>query len=389
MKTHIGVMFGGRSVEHEISVLSALQAINAIDTDRFSIVAVYLSKDGAWYTGDALLNIDNYKDLTALKKRCQRVIASQDAGRLLLLAAQMPRFSSPVIAHIDVALPITHGTYGEDGCLQGLLELYDIPYIGCDVSASALGMDKIRFKEVGAARQLPMVKYCWFFTPTWYAKAQTVREQIAAQIGYPLIVKPADLGSSIGVSVVNSEDSLDEAMNLAASFTQRIIVETLVANVLEINCSVLGDGEQTLASVCEEPLHNAEFLSYEQKYQSDGAGTKGMESAKRKIPADIDPELTAYIQRLAQQTFNAIGANGVARIDFLINRATGEVFVNEINTIPGSLSFYLWQASGIDFSDLITRLVKLALKRAREKQALLRTNPVNILSLSAKGCAKL
>jgi len=272
--------------------------------------------------------------------------------------------------------------------LQGLFEMYDVPYVGCDVTASALGMDKIRFKEIGKARGLPMVEYIWFFSKAWHTDPTPIREQIRDHIGYPVIVKPANLGSSIGVNVVATEDMLDEAVAMTASFADRVIVEKLVPNVLEINCSVIGDQDETTASVCEEPLHSSEFLSYAEKYQSKAGSTKGMESAKRRIPADIDQELTQAIQKLACETFSAIGANGVARIDFLIDRVSGEVYVNEINTIPGSLSFYLWTPSNLSFDALIDKLVRLALKRSRERSTLLRSNPVNILSISAKSGAK-
>ena len=385
MKIHIGVIFGGRSVEHEISVLSALQVIHAVDLERFEVVPIYISKEGEWYTGDALKSLENYKDIESLKTRSNRVVPTGDAGRLVLVRNPPVRLGKNIIAQVDVAFPVTHGTYGEDGCLQGLLEMWDVPYVGCDVTASALGMDKIRFKEVGKARELPMVEHIWFFSKSWYTDPNPIRQEIRSRIAYPLIVKPANLGSSIGVAVVASEDALDEAIAMTTSFADRVIVEKLVPNVLEINCSVIGDQDEVTSSVCEEPLHSSEFLSYAEKYQSKAGSTKGMESAKRRIPADISDELAQTIQELARQTFLAIGANGVARIDFLINRVSGEIFVNEINTIPGSMSFYLWTPSDLSFDGLINKLVQLALKRSRDRSALLRTNPVNILALSAKG----
>jgi D-alanine-D-alanine ligase len=389
MKTHIGVIFGGRSVEHEISVLSALQVINAINLDRYEVVPIFISKEGDWYTGNDLKVVDNFKDVVALKQRCVRVVPYGEGGRLALLRNPPSRLGKNVIAYVDVALPVTHGTYGEDGCLQGLLEMYDVPYAGCDVTASALGMDKIRFKEIGKARGLPMVDYVWFWSKAWHNDPAPIQQEIREKIGYPAIVKPANLGSSIGVSVVANEDALEEAVAATAGFADRVIVEKLVPNVLEINCSVIGDYEETQASVCEEPLHSSEFLTYAEKYQSKGgSSTKGMESAKRKIPADISEELALAIQELARKTFSAIGANGVARIDFLIDRLAGGLYVNEINTIPGSMSFYLWTPSNIGFDVLVDRLVQLALKRSRERSSLLRTNPVNILALSAKSGSK-
>lgn len=385
MKTHIGVLFGGRSVEHEISVLSALQVMHAMDQEHFEVIPIYISKEGEWYTGEALKTVENYKDIDSLKSRCSRVVPSGDGGRLFLLRNPPVRLGKNIIAQVDVAFPVTHGTYGEDGCLQGLLEMYDVPYVGCDVTASALGMDKIRFKEVGKARELPMVEYVWFYSKSWHTDPDSVRQKIRDYIGYPLIVKPANLGSSIGVAVVATEETLDEAVAMTASFADRVIVEKLVPNVLEINCAVIGDQDETMASVCEEPLHSSEFLSYAEKYQSKAGSTKGMESAKRRIPADISEEWANTIQELARKTFSAIGACGVARVDFLIDRVSGAILVNEINTIPGSMAFYLWTPSNLGFNELIDKLVRLALKRSRERSSLLRTNPVNILALSSKG----
>jgi len=385
MKINIGVIFGGRSVEHEISVISGLQVINAIDLDKYAIAPIYITKEGEWYTGVALKNLENYKDANKLKTLCHRVIPSGDGGRLVLYRNPPTRFAKNTLVYVDVVIPVTHGTYGEDGCLQGLLEMYDVPYVGCDVTASALGMDKIRFKEVGVARNLPMVLNIWFFSKNWLSAPEPIRAQIRNDIGFPLIVKPANLGSSIGVAVVNCEHELDDAIDQSASFADRVIVEKLVPNVLEINCAVIGDQDETMASVCEEPLHSSEFLTYAEKYQSKGSsGSKGMDSAKRRIPADIAPELAEKIQELARQTFTAIGGNGVARIDFLIDRSTGEVFVNEINTIPGSMAFYLWTPTNLQFDELVTRLIKLALKRSRERSGLMRVNPVNILALTSK-----
>ena len=388
MKINIGVIFGGRSVEHEVSVLSALQVIHSIDLESFDVIPIYLSKEGEWFIGDKLKTVENYKDIEALKAHSIKVVPTGDGGRLVLLRNPPARLGKNIVAQVDVAFPVTHGTFGEDGCLQGLLEMYDVPYIGCDVSASALGMDKIRFKEVCKVRELPMVEHIWFFSKSWHIDPNPIRQEIRRRIGYPLIIKPANLGSSIGVAVVTSEDSLDDAIIMTSSFADRVIVETLVPNVLEINCSVIGDKDEVKSSVCEEPLHSSEFLSYAEKYQSNSGNTKGMESAKRRIPAEISVEWAQTIQKLAVNTFLAIGANGVARIDFLVNRITGDIFINEINTIPGSMSFYLWTPSGLSFDELIKKLVVLALKRSRERSTLLRTNSVNILALSSKSGSK-
>lgn len=388
MKTNIGVFLGGRSVEHEISVLSALQAIHGIDRERFDVTPVFISKEGLMYTGEALLETDNYKDIETLKKQCLEVIPSPGQGSLLLRRNPPSRLRENVIARIDVALPVTHGTFGEDGCLQGLLEFFNVPYAGCDVIASAIGMDKIRFKQIIGQQGLPLLPYVWVRSADWFADPGPFLAEVRARIGYPAIVKPANLGSSIGVTVVNDESQLDDALQLAGSFSDRIIVEKLVANLLEINCSVLGDADEARASVCEEPLRSSDFLSFADKYQSKSGGGKGMQAALRRIPADIGEDLARAIRDLALGTFHGIGASGVARVDFLVDRDSGKVYVNEINTIPGSLSFYLWEPEGLDFPRLIARLVELALKRARERAKLVFSNPTNILALTGKGGSK-
>lgn len=388
MNTNIGVFLGGRSVEHEISILSALQAINAVDRKRFDVVPVYISKEGPWYTGPALLDIENYKDLDALKKNSVQVIPVQKDGRLMLQRNPPSRFKDNQIAWIDVALPVTHGTFGEDGCLQGLFELYGLPYVGCDVTASALGMDKVRFKQIAQQHDLPVLDSIHFRCKQWFTDPKPYQDEIMQTIGFPAIVKPVNLGSSIGVNVVNDAAELEEAIQLAGRFCDSIIVEKLVENLMEINCSVLGDADEVMSSVCEEPLRSSDFLSFEDKYQSKSGGSKGMQSSQRRIPADISEDMSKNIQELARETFLAIGAAGVARVDFLIDRKTEQVYVNEINTIPGSLSFYLWESQGIHFSDLLDRLINIALKRSREKSKLIYSHATNILSLSAKSGSK-
>ncbi|TAN52880.1 MAG: D-alanine--D-alanine ligase [Methylococcaceae bacterium] len=384
MKISLGVLFGGRSVEHEISILSALQVINAVDSTFFRVVPVYISKEGHWFSGADLLEIDNYRNLDSVMRHCTRVVPIGHNEQLLLQRYPASPFRRNLIDSIDVAFPVTHGTFGEDGCLQGMLEMYGIPYVGCDVTASALGMDKIRFKEICRQYGLPMVDYLWMSNKAWFSQSDAFKDDVQLRIGFPAIVKPANLGSSIGVTVVQSENDIDDAIDLAASFADRIIVEKLVPNLLEINCAVMGDGDETSASVCEEPLRSADFLSFADKYQSKSSGAKGMQSALRKIPAEIDEDLSRTIQNLARQTFLAVGACGVARIDFLVDRTARQVYVNEINAIPGSMSFYLWQPSGITFAALIKKLVELALKRQREKSRLMRSNPTNILALTSK-----
>ena len=379
-KIRLAVMFGGKSTEHEIAIVSALQAIAAADKEKYDVIPIYISKDGQWYTGDALLDLEEYKKLDNLLAKCQKVILSCNANDYKLRGTTRGGlFSKPLEIPIDVVLPVMHGAHGEDGCLQGLLELADLPYAGPGVLGAACGMDKIAMKALLKAEELPLLPYLSFTARQWQEYQEGIVAKIEENLGYPVIVKPADLGSSIGISRADNKETLIDALELAATFSRRFLVEHCVANLREINCSVLGDSDGAKASVCEEPVTTNELLTYDDKYKSGGKG-KGMSGATRQIPADLSPEVAARIQELALCTFQAVDGSGVSRIDFIIDKDTEEIFVNEINTIPGSLSFYLWEASGKNFAELIDDLVTLALKRQREKAALTYSFDGNILA---------
>ncbi|GHU62966.1 D-alanine--D-alanine ligase [Bacteroidia bacterium] len=367
MSINVGVCFGGRSVEHEISVISALQAINALEKEKYTIVPVYISKKGKWYTGDKLLDVSNYKDLDKLLTQCEEVFMAPVYGDNNLYSKKKQLFGTKVVAAIDVVLPVLHGTNGEDGVFQGLLELIGIPYVGCNPLASANGMDKINMKMILHESGIPVINYIWFTDKEWFANKDELIAKIEKEIKYPVIVKPANLGSSVGISSGKDRDGLVRAIENAEKFSSRIIVEKMVVAIKEINCSVLGDYTQNKASVCEEPVKSGDILSYEDKYMSGGGkSSKGMQSTKRRIPADLPQATSKKIQHMASETFRVLSCNGVSRIDFIIDESTGEIFVNEINTIPGSLSFYLWEASGLSFDKLMDELIRLALKRDRE-----------------------
>ncbi|MDR2859462.1 MAG: D-alanine--D-alanine ligase [Mediterranea sp.] len=387
MGIHVGVFFGGRSVEHEISVISALQAINAFDKEKYSVVPVYISKKGKWYTGDGLLNIEKYKSIDQLLKQCEEVYLAPVYGDNKLYAQKKSILGKRVISVIDIVFPILHGTNGEDGIFQGLIELIGIPYVGCNTVSSANGMDKINTKMILRECGIPVIDYVWFTDKDWFFKREELILKIEKEIGYPVIVKPSNLGSSVGISSGKDKDSLIHAVEMAEQFSNRIIVEKMVVHIREINCSVLGDYTKNESSVCEEPLKTGDILSYEDKYMNGGKSSKGMQSTKRRIPAELSVEMSEKIRCLASETFRVLSCNGVARIDFIINEMTGEVFVNEINTIPGSLSFYLWEVSGLPFDKLIDKLIGLSLKRDREIQTKTFNYDQNIFNLTggAKG----
>ena len=382
MRTNVAVFFGGRSVEHEISVISASQAMHAINREKYNVIPVYISKQGKWYTGEKLFDIANYRDMNTLVKNCEEVFMRPEFGDYNLYRAKTKLFGSNIYAAIDVVIPALHGTNGEDGIFEGVLETIGIPYAGCNTVSSANGMDKITMKMILKECGIPVVDYVWFTDKQWYKQKDALIEKIENQIGYPVIVKPANLGSSVGISRATNRESLIESIETAEKYSARIIVEDMVENLKEINCSVLGDCDDYQTSTLEEPIKTGEFLSYEDKYMGGTKSAKGMQASQKRIPADLSKELTERIQFLAGETFRVLSCHGVSRVDFMVDDDTQNVYVNEINKIPGSLSFYLWEATGIPFDRLMDNLIQLALKRKRE-QGMKTTNfDQNIFSLS-------
>lgn len=367
MKTNVAVFFGGRSVEHEISVISALQAINAFDKSKYNIIPIYISKQGRWYTGDNLLEIRNYKDMKTLVENAEEVYMRPEYGDYNLYRVNVSGglFSkkNPVVEELHVAIPVLHGSHGEDGMFEGLLETIGIPFAGCDTLSSANGMDKITMKMILRESDIPVVDYVWFSDKEWIADKDAVIAKVESKLGYPVIVKPANLGSSVGIGKASDRQSLIAKIDEAERFSSRLIVEHMIEDMMEINCSVLGDAFEHQSSVCEEPISKGDFLSYNEKY---GGEKAGMQASEKKIPADIPEEMSEAIRKMAGDTFRVLSCHGVSRVDVMVDRKDNSIYVNEINTIPGSLSFYLWEATGISFPKLMDTLVSLALKRKRE-----------------------
>ena len=382
MKTKVAVLFGGKSVEHEVSIISGLQAWRALDREKYEPLAVYISKDNGWYVGEGVDRIESYNDMKALLSSATRVIPTAVPEGVALLRYPAKRFGNNTAATFEVALPVVHGTNVEDGTLMGMLEMLGVPYTGCDVTSSALGMDKYAMKAVLKQAGLPVLDAALYRGRRYAKESDAVIREIGERFGYPVIVKPVNLGSSVGISVAHDAASLQAAMDEACTFADRVLVERAVQHLREINCAVLGDGDEAVPSVCERPVNSDEILSYKDKYLAgDKAGSKsgGMSGLKRICPADIPDEMAERIKGLAVKTFQALGCGGVARIDFLNDTATGEVWVNEINTIPGSLAFYLWEAAGVKFPDLLDRMIGLAFKRQRDREALSFSFETNIL----------
>jgi len=394
MKIQLAVLFGGKSVEHEVSVISALQAIANIDKNKYDIIPIYITKDNEFYTGYECSMIEEFKDIPALLKKSTRCVFMNEGNKVKLYRFPFRKFGNNVIAEVDIAFPIVHGTNVEDGTLQGYLKTLGLPFVGCDVTSSAIGMDKYVMKMVLKENGVPVLD-CLRFYSNEFDDSAAVIAKCSEKIGYPAIIKPVNLGSSVGISVAHNDEELFESLSEAFRFSNTVLVERAITNLTEINCSVLGDMYEAEASECEQPMKTDEILSYEDKYLSSGGGKKtggklggkatgskgsGMASLSRKIPADISPERREEIRTLAVKSFKALGCNGVSRIDFMIDEDADKVYLNEINTIPGSLAFYLWNAVGMSYTDELDKMINLALKRKREDDSIVFSFDTNLLS---------
>ncbi len=393
MKIRVGVFFGGKSVEHEVSVISGLQAYNAFDKDKYEPIAIYITKDNELYTGEAISDIANYKNIPDLLKKSTRVFFMCEQGKVELIQYPKKKFGNSVVAQIDVAFPVVHGANVEDGCLQGFLRHYNIPFAGCDVMASAVTMDKYVMKTVLKDNDIPVLDCVTLNVREYQSDEAAALRKVEDRIVYPVIVKPVNLGSSVGIKVAKDQDQLREALEYAFTFGAKVLVERAITNLREINCAVLGDYEAAEASECEEPISSDEILSYEDKYVAGSkGGSEGMRTARRELPANLTAERREEIRQLAVKTFQVLNCNGVSRIDFMIDKDLDKVYVNEINPIPGSLAFYLWEALGKPYAELLDDMVKLALKREREEKNMMTSFDSNILQSAnlsgAKGVKK-
>lgn len=376
-KLNIAVIFGSRSCEHDVSIISALQLIEAAKTAGFTVIPVYISREGLWYTGEALTQIETFREFNPMGKGITRVNldVSANAGDLWDWPPQRAGLFAKVpapIAHIDVAIPVLHGLHGEDGTVQGLLEMANIPYASSGVLGSAVGMDKIAMKQMLRGAGYPVLDYVWLTRDQLKADREAIVERIEREIKYPAFVKPAALGSSIGVSKATNREELDKALDLAASYDRRILVEVGINNPVEINCAALGYGEDVRTSVCEMPVPSTgdKFLNFFEKYLRNvgtkGESSRGMKSLSRVVPAPIGEELTERIQRMTKEIFKLLDCRGTVRIDFILDE-NDVLYVNEPNTIPGSLAFYLWQECGVSFGKLVEIMVEDALRAHADK----------------------
>ncbi|MBO4220741.1 MAG: D-alanine--D-alanine ligase [Clostridia bacterium] len=386
MKIAVAVLFGGKSVEHEVSVISAVQAMNSLNADKYDVIPVYMTKSGGeFYTSGLMTDTGSFRDIPSLISRSESVVFLKKDERTYIAEVKKGIISGRHLRPVDVILPVVHGTNVEDGTLAGFFRIYGVPFAGCDILSSAVGMDKYATKVILRDAGINVLD-CICFSKNDYGYFESVSERIESSIGYPVIIKPVNLGSSVGISKVRNKSELEDALDLAFRFSDRVLAERAVENIREINCAVIGDRFDCIASECEEPLGRSDILSYEDKYMGGGSKSSpkssGMAGLSRRIPAEISDELRTKVRELSVKAFCALGCSGVSRIDYIIDADTGELFLNEINTIPGSLAFYLFEPVGIKYPELLDRLVSIALKHKREEDSLAFSFETNILSLT-------
>ena len=390
MKIRVGVIFGGESVEHEISIITAIQAMNKMDEEKYEIIPIYITKEREWYTGEMLRDIDVYQDFNLIKNYSNNVVLYYRNGSYVL-QKKKGLFKS-VVNEIDIAFPIVHGTNVEDGVLQGYLQTIGIPYVGSNVYASVAGQDKAIMKDIWKGASLPMTKYIWFYDIDYREDPETVIKK-AEKIKYPLIVKPATTGSSVGISVCEDEEALKDGIEEAMQYDSKIIVEEVVNDLKEVNIAVMGNYDHQKVSEIEEVLSTNKFLTYSDKYIGGGKGklkggvkiptkasSKGMASANRKLPADISKDMRKEIETIAKEAFKALGSSGNSRIDFLIDTKKNKVYINEINSIPGSLAFYLWEAKNIEFTKVLDEMIQIGIKDYKKRTSKTHSFETNILA---------
>ena len=385
MKLKLGVIFGGATVEHEISIITAIQAMENMDKEKYEIIPIYIAKDKNWYTGKLLMDINLYKNFEDLKGYAKKCVLYNKKGNFVL---QSVGFIKRTIAELDLVFPIVHGNNVEDGTLAGFLDTIGIPYVGSKVLGSALGQDKIVQKQVLRDSKLPVVDYIWFYDSEYFIDKERIIADIE-KLKYPVIVKPATLGSSIGIKIAKNRVELEDAINDAINYDKKIIVEESVKNLIEVNCAVLGNYEyQETSYIAEMKLKN-DILTFDDKYIGSGKGGKkggnlksssSMDNGDFRIPANLSEKLASEVTDLDKKTFRVLNLSGVARIDFLIDSKSKKVYINEPNTIPGSLSFYMFDKATKNYTKLLDELITLSIKDYKNSLKKVTTFDNNILS---------
>ena len=366
MKQKVLVMYGGVCPEHEVSIISALQVMEALKNGRFEVLPLYISKKGEWCWGNKrFLNPELYKNLDEVVRLSKRVIVSPDSNWGILSKGWLG--FGAMEDKVDAVFPVFHGRLGEDGAIQGLLEHANLPYVGCGVLAGGGGIDKYVSKRVAESLGMLVTKDKLVSSGEWRKNRKKVLNEIK-KLKLPVFIKPVGLGSSIGMVKVKKMSELEDALEVALCYDTRVLVEEEVKKPKEVNISILGNDPYQV-SITEEPVVESEILSFKDKYEGDGGKSKGMAGAKRLIPARIDRKTQKEIERMTINFFRVTGGRGIARVDFMISKDK-KIYFNEINTMPGSLAFYLWEKSGIPFERLVRQLVELAIENWVEKKKL-------------------
>ena len=370
MKICIAVFFGGKSTEHEISCISANQVIHALNTEKYDILPIYISRDNEMFIGDELFDLANYSSFIGNPSSVLKKVSIYRDGNEVKVRPVKALFQKEI--RIDVAFPVVHGTNVEDGSLAGYLQMLDIPYTSCDVLGGALGQDKAIMKDIFKAEGIPMVDHFVVYARDFDENSSTYLEQ-AKKLGFPLIAKPANLGSSIGIEVIRTQKEFKEKVSNCLKYDFKVVVEQMIEDLKEVNISLIGNNETVKTSVIEEVTNG--FLDFDKKYQPNGSkgskkpvqpvksASKGMASTIRKVPADLSEKDRKKIEEIATKAFMALNAHGCVRIDFMIDQKNKKIYCNEINTIPGSLAFYLWKEAGLDFDKECDELIANALNR--------------------------
>lgn len=385
MKIKVGVLYGGKTTEHEVSIITAVQAMGYLNTDKYEVIPLYLTKENEMYTGGSLMDMDVYREPDLLKRYCTNVVMYNKNGAIIL--QNKKGIFKRTVKEIDIVIPAVHGYGMEDGNIQGMLDVIGVPYTGSDIYGLTVGQDKVFQKQILEAEGIKVPKYEWFYDTEYVENEREILDKLE-KLKYPLIVKPARQGSSIGISVANNIDSLKEAINDAINYDEKILVEQIIPNMVELNCSALGSSSYSETSAIEQVMGKDEILSFNDKYIGNKAkkggiktcASKGMASASRVIPADISDKLKEEIELTSKKAFRALGASGVVRIDYLYDKKSKELYVNELNSIPGSLAFYLWTPLKKEYPELLDDLINISVKRFKKNLKKTKSFESNILS---------
>lgn len=384
----VGVIFGGESVEHEVSIITAVQAMNYMDQKKYEIVPIYISKDRNWYTGESLREMSTYKDLSLVPTLAKEVTLTKKDDEFIL--QKKNGLFKGTVETIDVAFPIVHGKGVEDGSLSGYLETLGIPYVGPSMLGAAIGQDKVVQKQVMQASNIPVVNYTWFYDYEYQSDEENIIKEIK-KLSYPVIVKPARLGSSVGIAVAKSDEQLKEAIEEAIKYDEKIVVEAMVKNLKEVDCAVVGNYQDMECSLIGEMLTDNDFLTFEDKYIGEGGkggkkgGAKNQNGGKLatsgfRIPAELDKEIEEQIYKYSKEAFRCLNLSGVTRFDFLVDTKAKKVYVNEPNTIPGCLAFFFYTPKGKKYTKLLDEMITSAIKEYKSSKKKVTSFESNVLS---------